>query len=107
MRRDRAEAWARWRGLISEQDQSGKSVAAFCRERGLHAGQFYGWRKRLRQAGAAQFVEVGARAVRQMVRQSVGDAIEVKLGSGRSLVVEPGFDAAHLRALLDVLEAEA
>ena len=34
-------------------------------------------------------------------------AIEVRLMRGRSLVVEPGFDAYHLRALLAVLEAEA
>jgi hypothetical protein len=34
-------------------------------------------------------------------------AIEVRLRGGRSLVVETGFDARHLRALLSVLEAEA
>ncbi|HVH85112.1 MAG TPA: hypothetical protein VM912_00180 [Terriglobales bacterium] len=33
--------------------------------------------------------------------------IEVRLVGGRSLVVEPGFDAHHLRALLSVLEGEA
>ena len=36
-----------------------------------------------------------------------GGAIEVRLRDGRSLVVEPGFDARHLRALFSVLEAEA
>jgi hypothetical protein len=30
--------------------------------------------------------------------------IEVRLIGGRSLVVEPGFDAGHLRAMLTVLE---
>jgi hypothetical protein len=34
-------------------------------------------------------------------------AIEVRLGGGRSLVVEPGFDAAHLRALLAVVDTLA
>jgi len=34
-----------------------------------------------------------------------GKAIEVRLGAYRSLVVEPGFDARHLRALLAVLES--
>jgi len=34
-------------------------------------------------------------------------AIEIRLKGGRSLVVEPGFDAGHLRALLAVLEAGA
>jgi hypothetical protein len=34
-------------------------------------------------------------------------AIEVRLSKGRSVLVEPGFDASHLRALLAVLEREA
>jgi len=34
-------------------------------------------------------------------------AIEVRLSKGRSLLVGPGFDASHLRALLAVLETEA
>jgi hypothetical protein len=34
-------------------------------------------------------------------------AIEVRLGGGRCLVVEPGFDAAHLRALLAVVDTLA
>jgi hypothetical protein len=34
-------------------------------------------------------------------------AIEVRFGGGRSLVVEPGFDARHLRELLAVLDTPA
>jgi len=58
MRERRAEAESRWRGLVSEQVESGKSVAAFCRERGLPASQMFSWKKRFREAGAANFVEV-------------------------------------------------
>jgi hypothetical protein len=46
------EAWARWRALLAEQQQSGLSVVAFCRERGLRDGQFYDWKKRLRSVSA-------------------------------------------------------
>ena len=42
------EEWARWRGLFSEQQQSGQSIAGFCRDRALPVWQFYEWRKRLR-----------------------------------------------------------
>jgi hypothetical protein len=49
------EAWAKWRRLISEQRQSGKSVAVFCEERGLREWQYYEWKKRLREARTAQF----------------------------------------------------
>jgi hypothetical protein len=36
MRQVGAEAWTKWRSLISEQAESGQSGAVFCRERGLH-----------------------------------------------------------------------
>ena len=107
MSRRRAEEWAKWRGLVSEQGQSGGSVAAFCGERGLRDSQFFAWKKRLRNAEAAQFVEV--RPVEGLVQSSAArnHAIEVRLAGGRSVVVAPGFDAGHLRALLSVLEQEA
>ena len=40
-------------------------------------------------------------------RQHEGVGFEVRLRGGRSLVVEPGFDAVHLRALLAVLDTPA
>ena len=33
--------------------------------------------------------------------------LEIRLSGGRSVIVEPGFDAAHLRAVLAALEARA
>jgi hypothetical protein len=37
MKREMTEAFAKWRGLVSEQILSKKSIAAFCREPGLKA----------------------------------------------------------------------
>jgi hypothetical protein len=108
MRQEKPEAWTKWGGLVSEQSQSGQSVAVFCRERGLHARQFYEWKKRLRDSESAKFVEVRvapAGPVRATVARS--NAIEIRLQKGRSLMVDPGFDASHLRALLLVLESGA
>jgi transposase-like protein len=115
--------WAKWRGLVSEQVESGQSVAAFCRDRGLAASQLFAWKKRLREAGAladrsssvgweaegAQFVAVEVAPAEDPAQSSVAGnrAIEVRVRGGRSLMVEPGFDARHLRALLDVLEPGA
>jgi hypothetical protein len=103
------EAWTKWRGLVSEQSQSGQSVAAFCRERGLRAWHFYEWKKRLRESEVAKFVEVQIAAPAEPVRPTGArsSAIEIRLREGRSLVVEPGFDASHLRALLAMLEPGA
>lgn len=110
MKRQKSEAWAKWRGLVSEQIQSGLGVAAFCRERGLKSGQFFTWKKRLRESEAAEFVAVEvspdteAKRTASLARHS---GIEVCLDRGRSIVVEPGFDAQHLRTLLAILEGEA
>ena len=99
-------AWVKWRKLISQQAKSGQSIAAFCRERRLCAPYFFQWKKRLSHAAGAEFVEVkvAARAVPSVARPAT---IEVRLRSGRSLLVEPGFDAPHLRALVAALETEA
>jgi hypothetical protein len=109
MRQGEPEAWTKWRELISEQNQSGQSVAVFCRDRGLRAWQFYEWKKRVRESEPSKFVEVRVAAPAEPVRPSraQSSSIEIRLNRGRSVVVEPGFDASHLRALLAVLEPEA
>ena len=102
------EDLARWRGLLSEQVGSGKSMAAFGRERGLPLWQFYEWKKRLSQPEAVPFISV------EVSEAEVGppcavqaSGIELRHRRGWSLIVEPGFDAGHLRRLLSVLELES
>ena len=110
MRQRKTEAWAKWRGLVAERDLSGQSVAVFCRERGLKSGQFFAWKKRLREAEAPKFVAVQMSPPVEAnwpAPAKLSRAIEVWLGGGRCLVVEPGFDAAHLRALLAVVDTLA
>ena len=102
-----AEVEAKWRGLISDQEQSGKTVAEFCRERGIAASKLYSWKRRcVGEKAASGFVRL--RAVSAVKTEPVATArsgIEVRLVGGRSLVVEPGFAVSHLRALLAVLES--
>jgi transposase-like protein len=102
-----AEAEAKWRGLVNEQEQSGKTVAEFCRERGIARSKLYFWRQRCEGAKAATgFVRLRvASAVGAERIATAGSGIEVRLAGGRSLLVEAGFDASHLRALLAVLES--
>jgi hypothetical protein len=80
----------------------------FCRDRGLRVWQFYDWKKRLGEAEAAKFVSVELNHADAMRQGSCSrdHAIEIRLRRGRTLVVGPGFDASHLRALLAVLESE-
>ena len=97
------KAWAKWRGLVSEQARSGQSVARFCRERSLCVPHFYWWKKRLRDGKATKFVEVQLAEV--TVSAPSDSRMEVRLQNGRSLVVGRGFDPEQVRALLAVLEA--
>ena len=101
--------WEKWRAIVSEQVASGQSVAAFCKERGVTSSQVFAWKKRLREAERAQFVEVQIKpaVVREIGIRQQSKAIEVRLCGGRSIAVEPGFDPDHLRAVLAVLEPEA
>ena len=92
-----------------EQLSSGQTVAAFCRDRGIRDSQFYDWKKRVREGEAAEFVEVKVKASSEQRTPAPEryPAIEIRLSKGRCILVEPGFDASHLRALLAVLETEA
>jgi hypothetical protein len=105
------EEWARWRGLFSEQQESGQSIAGFCRERALPVWQFYEWRKRLR-AKTEPFVAVEVVASEPAPLPTPpppapSAPMEIRLHGGRSLLVGPDFEAHHLRRLLQVLEQEA
>jgi len=104
MRMRGAEAEAKWFGLIKEQEQSGQSVASFCRERDVRASQLYAWKVRMRGRAGSSFVEVRSVGEEANAGWRRNGAIEVRLRGGRGLLVEPGFDPDHLRALLTVLE---
>ena len=100
----------KWCSLIAEQKESGQSVAAFCRTRGVREALYYYWKKQLQEVAGRQFVEV--QVAKPGVSQSdsgvaQGSTMEVRLGNGRSVMVAPEFNAGHLRALLAVLESES
>jgi hypothetical protein len=98
------EVQSRWRGLIAEQGESGETVEAFCRERGLTTSQFYTWRKRLRGSVAGRFLEVQLAKPAARPAPTKWGAIEIRLAGGYCVLVEPGFDADHLRAVVAALE---
>jgi len=99
------EVRSKWIGLISEQSQSGETVEAFCRERSLTTSQFYTWRKRLRGSAAERFLEVQVAKPAARPAPSRRGAIEIRLAEGLCVLVEPGFDPDHLRAVVAALEA--
>ena len=92
--------WQRW---IGEWQTSGLSVRAFCERRGLTVGSFYSWRRVLERRAAEQAAFVPVQVVADTVPAQTS-ALEVVLTDGQTVRVTPGFDAATLRQLLDVLE---
>lgn len=88
-----------WSELIRQQQQSGLSVTAFCRERGFSDQTFYNWRKRLAGSEPVRFALVAADATAAAEQLP----IELLLVSGDRLRIAPGTDAATLRTVLNVL----
>jgi hypothetical protein len=77
-----AERRKHWGELIARQQQSGKTVKAFCEENGVGGPSFYAWRKRLKgkiQPVGFALVETAA------VGQQRGQAMELILSSGERL----------------------
>lgn len=98
---ERAERRKLWGELIADQQQSGKSISAFCRDRGQKAHLFHYWRQRLTSEPAPE------KAVRFALVETntslARERIEIALDSGEKLRIAPGADAATLRMVLAVL----
>ncbi len=93
-----------WRAAISEAGDSGQSVRAFCRERGLNESRFYFWRSELRtrdteSGGRPGFVEL----VRAAKPAADGAGVCIRMGERVSVVLDRGFDASALKAVLAAL----
>lgn len=89
-----------WRRRIAQQEKSGTSIRAFCREEGLSEPSFYAWRKRLRSENhPVRFALVETKPAERAA------PIELMLASGDRLRVPA--DAATLRMVLSVLREQA
>ena len=84
-----------WPELIKEQETSGETVDAFCKERGIHYTSFYKNRKRLQ---SDDFVEV---KVKKKERES-DHPITLKYGK-YSVILLPGFCKQTFSEILSVL----
>ena len=96
-----------WREVIGDQQASGVSISAFCRERGVSPASFFAWRRKLaaRDCEAAdKFVPVELGPPAPAAPQP---GFELALPTGLRVLVPSRFDADALRKLLDVLEARA
>lgn len=90
-----------WRQRIAQQEKSGQSIRAFCRERSVSEPTFYAWRQRLRsQNHPVTFALVEAKPAAE-----TGAPIELLLASGDRLRIPS--EAAALKLVLAVLRDQA
>jgi hypothetical protein len=110
-----------WRTHIDRWATSGLNIRDYCARHGLTEPSFYAWRRELaardREAVAAtpapptrpttpsRRTPVPSRPAFVPVRVVPDRPLELVLRSGHTLRVPPGYDASHLRAVADALEA--
>lgn len=102
-RRRNVEREQHWRGVIRDQEASGLSISAFCREHKISAASFFNWRRKIAQRDhgdtAAKFVPLQLHA--PPTQRSPG--CEVVLPDGCRVIVSTGCDANWLREILEAL----
>lgn len=105
-----------WEEVLRAWRESGRSVAKFCRRRGLATPTFYQWRKRLGGSARLTTGEAGGRArpkpqggflpVRLVPASGAGrTTVEVMLLGGRVLRATGEFSPQMLAELASALEA--
>ena len=90
------ERQGHWRAVVGRWRDSGLSKAAFCRENDLRLWQFYYWVKRVAELDG----EAGQGFARVAAARS---GLCLRFGAGVRVELDPDFDEATLRRLLEVL----
>jgi hypothetical protein len=92
-----------WRDVIQQHAASGRSVSAFCAERGLTEQSLYSWKKRLAEQVPVSFALVTT----DRSDRNPSAPLELEFGAGGRLRIPCGVDAATLRTVLTVLREQA
>jgi transposase-like protein len=97
-----------WQRMLADFRCSGLSIRGFCRAHGLHESAFYFWRRELvrRQRRSAKRT-ASSKPMFMPIRVVASQPLEVVLRSGQVVRVTPGFEAAHLQAVVAALEGRS
>ena len=98
MKGKQAERRVEWRRRIGEQEQSGVSIRAYCKQHGIADHAFYSWRQRLRSDERVSFALVKAKPLNKEAQP-----IELVLAAGERLLIPS--DEATLGMVLRVLRS--
>ena len=90
----------KWPEIISEQNTSGLSVSAYCRQKGINEKTFYNWRKKLgnpQESKPEGFIQIKA------TERVLGKMLSIQTPGGYRLEVESGVDKSYVQSILEIL----
>jgi hypothetical protein len=90
----------KWPEIISEQNTTGLSVSAYCRQHGINEKTFYNWRKKLNNSlepKLKRFIQVKA------AENGSGKVLRIHTPGGYRLEVESGTERNYVQSILEVL----
>ncbi|MBW1735839.1 MAG: transposase [Deltaproteobacteria bacterium] len=99
----REERSNHWQRIIEQQEASGLSGAAFCREHQINPHAFYRWRRRLRTEQDSQGTQSGFYQLVPCTSQSQGSGVHIHLGQSLRIELDRGFDPFTLRTVLEAV----
>lgn len=95
-----------WRQRIAQQESSGQSIRAYCRDHKLSEHSFYQWRKQIGALGSSNSAKPVSFALVEPNKpsQAAAPPIELILTSGETLRIPA--DSATLRLVLNALHSK-
>src|SRR5512144_751992 len=100
------EVRAFWRHHLEQWQHSGLTQIAYCRQQDVSRDRFSYWKKRLLPAQAREAAAGDEPGFLRLQVASVGARVAVVLHERLRVEVQPGFDPATLRAVVQALSTD-
>lgn len=109
MNTEQAARYAKWKALISEQEQSGKSQKKFCEERGLVLSQFVYYRSMLKPRAPKQLnqetlIPITIKNPLTPTNKNISE-IRISLPNGFQCAISSATDILYVKRLMEVLSS--
>ena len=95
-----------WRLVVEEFENSEKSIKEQCEENDIALGQYYNWRKKVReseQEESAGFVELDSPRIEDSKAAEVG--IYLEYGKDFTIILSEDFNPTVLKSLIKALKS--
>ena len=98
----------RWRATIRAYEQSGQTIRAFCRDRGVKESAFHGWRREIRRRDGGEVrPRRGKRSRFVQVQVTPTAAIEIAIAGGVTIRVPAHLERSQLAEIFAAAQQAA